>query len=161
MSLSIFSLLWNCWCLVVHHHPSREFWLSHKTKTLYQPETLSIPSPCPCVCVCTLSHFSHVSLWPLWTVAHQATLSMGFSRQVGMGCRALLQGTFLIQGSNSHLSKFRALAGRFFTVSTSWEAPQPLPTTILLFVSTNLTPLRASYTWNHTVFILLGLAYFI
>ena len=33
-------------------------------------------------CVCTLSHFSHVWLCAtLWTVAHQAPLSIGFSRQ--------------------------------------------------------------------------------
>ena len=33
-------------------------------------------------CVCVLSHFSHVQLFAtLWTVAHQAPLSMGFSRQ--------------------------------------------------------------------------------
>ena len=37
---------------------------------------------CVCVCACTLSHFSHVQLFAsLWTVAHQAPLSMGFSRQ--------------------------------------------------------------------------------
>ena len=31
---------------------------------------------------CVLSHFSHVRLFAtLWTVAHQAPLSMGFSRQ--------------------------------------------------------------------------------
>ena len=44
---------------------------------------------CVCVCVynacvrvCMLSHFSHVQLCvALWTVAHQAPLSMGFSRQ--------------------------------------------------------------------------------
>ena len=59
--LSVFSLLWNCWCLVAYHHPSRELRLSHKTKTLYRPETLSIP--CPCLCVCVLSHFSHVWLF--------------------------------------------------------------------------------------------------
>ena len=34
------------------------------------------------ICVCVLSHFSHVQLFAtLWTVAHQAPLSMGFSRQ--------------------------------------------------------------------------------
>ena len=33
-------------------------------------------------CVCVLSHFSHVQLFATpWTVAHQAPLSMGFSRQ--------------------------------------------------------------------------------
>ena len=35
-----------------------------------------------CLCVCMLSHFSHVQLFvTLWTVAHQASLSMGFYRQ--------------------------------------------------------------------------------
>ena len=61
MPLSISSLLWNCSCPAVYHHPSRELRLSHKTKTLYRSETLSIPCPCPCVCV--LSHFSHVWLF--------------------------------------------------------------------------------------------------
>ena len=39
-----------------------------------------------------------------WTVARQAPLSMGFSRQeYGVGCHALLQGIFLTQGSNRGL----------------------------------------------------------
>ena len=52
-------------------------------------------------CLCMLSCFSHVQLFAaLWTVAHQAPLSMGFSRQeTGEGCHALLQGIFLIQRS--------------------------------------------------------------
>ena len=34
------------------------------------------------MCVCALSYFSHVQLFViLWTVAHQAPLFMGFSRQ--------------------------------------------------------------------------------
>ena len=38
-----------------------------------------LPCVCVCVCVCVLSH---VRLFvTLWTVAHQAPLSMGFSRQ--------------------------------------------------------------------------------
>ena len=37
----------------------------------------------------------------LWTVAHQAPLSMGFPRQcTGVVCHALLQGIFPTQGSN-------------------------------------------------------------
>ena len=41
---------------------------------------------CVCVCVCAracaLNHFSCVQLFAsLWTVVHQAPLSMGFSRQ--------------------------------------------------------------------------------
>ena len=39
-----------------------------------------------------------------WTVAHQAPLSMGFpSKNTGVGCHFLLQGTFLTQGSNLRL----------------------------------------------------------
>ena len=42
-----------------------------------------------------LSHFSHVQLFVTpWTVAHQAPLSMGFSRQeTGVGCHCLFQET--------------------------------------------------------------------
>ena len=37
---------------------------------------------CVCVCMCVLSHISFVQLFATpWTVAHQAPLSMGFSRQ--------------------------------------------------------------------------------
>ena len=41
---------------------------------------------------CVLSRFSHVQIFgTLWTVAHQASLSMGFSRQeYWTGCHALL-----------------------------------------------------------------------
>ena len=36
-----------------------------------------------------------------WTVAHQAPLSVGIpSKKTGVGCHFLLQGIFLIQGSN-------------------------------------------------------------
>ena len=45
---------------------------------------------CVSMCVCVLSHFSHFQLFAnLWTVAHQAPLSMGFSRQKywsGLSC---------------------------------------------------------------------------
>ena len=47
-----------------------------------------------CVFVCVCFHFSRVQLFAtLWTVARQASLSMGFSRQEcwgGGGCHALL-----------------------------------------------------------------------
>ena len=40
----------------------------------------------------------------LWTVACQAPLPMEFlSKNTGIGCHFLLQGTFLTQGSNLHL----------------------------------------------------------
>ena len=55
--------------------------------------------------VCMLSHFSHVQLFvTLWTVVHQASLSMGFFRQnTGVGCHALLQGNFPDPGIKPHL----------------------------------------------------------
>ena len=54
---------------------------------------------CPLLLVCVLSHFSHVQLFgTLWIVAHQASLSMGFSRQnTGVGCHFFLQGIFPTQ----------------------------------------------------------------
>ena len=54
---------------------------------------------------CMLSHFSHVQPFAtLWTVAHQAPLSMGSpGKNPGVGCRVLLQGIFLVQGSNLSL----------------------------------------------------------
>ena len=49
-----------------------------------------------------LSRFSCVQLFPiLWTVAHQALLTMEFSgKNTGMGCHALLQWIFLKQELN-------------------------------------------------------------
>ena len=55
------------------------------------------------VCVHVLSHLNHVFA-TLWTVACQAPLSMGFSKQeYWSGCHALLQGIFPAQGLNPHL----------------------------------------------------------
>ena len=42
----------------------------------------------------------------------------------GVGCCALFQGIFPTQGSNPCLLGLFALAGGFFTTSTTWEAPQ-------------------------------------
>ena len=55
-----------------------------------------------CTYVCVLSHHGCVQLFvTLWTVACQASLSIGLSRQeYWSGRRALLQGIFLTQGSN-------------------------------------------------------------
>ena len=60
-----------------------------------------------------LSRFSHVQLCAtLWTVAHQASLSMGFSgKNTGVDCHALLQGIFLTQGSKPHLCLLHWQAG--------------------------------------------------
>ena len=56
------------------------------------------------LCMLMLRCFSSVCLFAtLWSIALQAPLSMGFSRQEYWGCHALLQGILLIQGSNLHL----------------------------------------------------------
>ena len=57
------------------------------------------------VYVCMLSCFSHDRLFvTLWTVAHQAPLSMYSSGQnIGVGYRVLLQQIFLTQWSNQGL----------------------------------------------------------
>ena len=74
---------------------------------------------------CVLSHFSHVRLFAtLQTVTHQATLSMGFSRQEHWSWLPCppprdLPDLRIKPGS----LRSPALAGRFFTTSAIWEAP--------------------------------------
>ena len=71
-----------------------------------------------------LSHFSHVQFFAtLWTVAHQALLSMGFSRQEY--CSGLLcppPGDLPDPGIEPVSPTSPALADVFFTTSTTWEA---------------------------------------
>ena len=51
----------------------RHNWATNTHKILYV---------CVCTCTCVQRHFSHAQLFvTLWTIAHQAPLSMGFSRQ--------------------------------------------------------------------------------
>ena len=68
-----------------------------------QRDILDYPSCSKCnhVHVCMLRCFSRVQLFAIpWTVAHQAPLSMGFSRQeYWSGCHVLLQRIFPTQGS--------------------------------------------------------------
>ena len=52
---------------------------------------------CDCLSVSKL----FLTVCDLWTVAHQAPLSMGFpGKNTGVGCQFLLQGIFSNQGSN-------------------------------------------------------------
>ena len=77
-----------------------------------------------CVCVCVLSHFSCVRLFEiLWTIACQAPLSMGFPRQEfwsGLPCPP--PGDLPEPGIEPKSIMSPALAGVFFTSSTTWEA---------------------------------------
>ena len=76
-----------------------------------------------------LSRFSRVRLFaPLWAVAHQAPLFMGFSRQEywsEVSCPP--PGDLLHPGMESVSLKSPALAGGFFTTSTSWETLRRWP----------------------------------
>ena len=76
------------------------------------------------MCVCVLSHFSHVQLCAaLWTVACQAPLSMGFSRQEywsGLPCSP--PGDLPDPGIKPSSFKYSALTGKFFTTNATWEA---------------------------------------
>ena len=80
-------------------------------------------SGCVCVCVCA-SWLSRVWLFVTpWTVAHQASLSMGFSRQEywrGLPCPPLED--LPNPGIEPRFLRSPALAGRFFTTSAIWEA---------------------------------------
>ena len=75
-------------------------------------------------CMCMLSCFSHVQLFAtLWTIACQAPLSMGFSRQEdwsGLPCPPL--GDLPDPGIKSTSLTSPALAGGFFTTRVTWEA---------------------------------------
>ena len=61
----------------------------------------------------------------LWTVAHQAALSMGFSRQeYWSGFSGPPPGDLPDPGIELASLMSSALAGKFFTTSATWEAPQ-------------------------------------
>ena len=72
-----------------------------------------------------LSHISRVQLFvTLWTVAHQAPLSKGFSRHEcwsGLLC-PLLRDLPNLEIKPTSL-KSPALAGGFFPTSATWETP--------------------------------------
>ena len=78
---------------------------------------------CLCVCVCVLSRFSNCpTLWNLMDYSLPGCPVHGDSpgKNTGVSCLALFQGIFSVQGLNWHLMS-PALAGGFFTTSTTWE----------------------------------------
>ena len=75
---------------------------------------------------CMLNHFSHVRFFvTLWTVVHQASLSVRFSRQEywsWLPCPPL--GDLPDPRIEPVLRMSPASAGRLFTTSATWEAPE-------------------------------------
>ena len=74
--------------------------------------------------VSVLSRFSRVRLFAtVWTVARQAPLSMGFSRQeYWSGLPFASPGDLPDPGIKPASLMSPTLAGGFFTISTTWEA---------------------------------------
>ena len=74
------------------------------------------------VCVCSVSQLC-LTLCAPWSTAHQAPLSMGFSRQeYGSGLPFLTPGNLSDPGIESTCLVSHALADRFFTTGAIWEA---------------------------------------
>ena len=70
-----------------------------------------------------LSRFSRVQLFvTLWTIAHQAPLSVGFSRQEYWSGLPCPPGDLPNPGMESASLMSPALAGMSFTTSATWEA---------------------------------------
>ena len=76
------------------------------------------------MCAYMLSRFSRVQLLAtLWTVARQAPLSLGFSRQeYWSGLPRPPPGDLLDPGVDPPSLTSLALAGRFLTTRVTWEA---------------------------------------
>ena len=55
-----------------------------------------------------------------WTVAHQAPLSMGPSKNIGVRCHFLLQGIFLTQGLNLGVLHCRRILHRLSHLGSPW-----------------------------------------
>ena len=114
-----------------------------------------------------LSHFSMSNSATPWTVARQAPLSMGFSKQEhwsGLPCPPLGD---LSDPEIEHTSlKSPALAGRFFTISTIWKAPglltpyqsSPPPTLRICSCRTSLLGIPHSPFLNYMCFWTFGLS---
>ena len=110
---------WRCDLGIVGHT-----WVSGPGSLSFFYLLHPLPSPKPTKSACVLSRFSLVlrSVTP-WTVAHQAPLSMGFSRQEywsGLPCPPPGDLSNTVIKPISPVSP--ALAGGFFTTSTTWEA---------------------------------------
>ena len=105
-------------------------------------------------CVCMLSRFSHVPLCATaWTVAHQAPLSMGFSKQEHWSMLPCpISGDLPNPGIESESLMSPALAGEFFTTSATWEAH-------IKYKGMNYSKIKTKKDWIKTNCMLLQEAY--
>ena len=107
-------------------------------------------------CMCMLSHFSHVQLSvTLWTAAYKGPLSMGFCRHEswsGLPCppEDLLNAEIKPRSLGSP-----AVAGEFFTTSTTWDALVWTYKGLLKLLRFKLYLVYLNYNQNHPTFNLL------
>ena len=93
--------------------------------------------------VCVLSHISYVRLFAnLWTVAYEAPLSMGFSRQEHWSRSSFSPLDLPDPGVKPAFLMSPELAGKFFTTSAFWEAP--------LHIHTHTCAHTHTHTHTHT-----------
>ena len=103
---------------------TKSSYYNHKIEELYPQEAWS-GYQYGLYTTCVLGHFSRVRLCVTpWTIARQAPLSMGFSRQEfwnGLPCPP--PGDLPNLGIEPMSLTSPALAGGFFTTSATWKAP--------------------------------------
>ena len=89
----------------------------------------------PSFCIVNAKSFQlSPTLSTLWTVAHRLLCPLDSpGKTTGMGCHALLQRIFLIQGFKPASLMSPVLAGGFFTTGATWEA-------LLHYFSSNTNP---------------------
>ena len=110
-----------------------------------------------CMCAKLLSHVQHFAT--LWTVAHQVSLSMGFSRhEYWSGLHALLQGIFPTQGSNPHLLWLLPWQVRSLPLVPPWKLGSSLVFNVsngfffpFIFISWKLITLQYCSVFCHTL----------
>ena len=113
----------SLWDLMQELNPCRLHW-THEVLTTGPPGRFLLDFLKPFLHVCMLSCQNGVQLFTtLWTVAHQAPLSMGFSRQEHWsGLPGSPPGDLSNPGIKPTSLMSPALAVRFFTTNATWEA---------------------------------------
>ena len=84
------------------------------------------------------------TLATLWTIAHQAPLSMGFTgKNTGVGCHFLLQGIFPAQRSN-HNSCVSCIDRWILYHPTTWQALREMCSSVAQWCPTLCDPMNRS-----------------
>ena len=115
--------------------------LSNKLKTLSSPRRWLLQEEQPQLKQAGFlkdfvpSHFSRVHLFVTpWTIAARLLCPWDYpGKNTGVGCHALFQGNLPHPGIEPMLVMSPALAGKFFTTSTTREAPEAFESAIKIY----------------------------